>query len=221
MKEINPLETNRSASWQLFSKAPMPMVTIFKTMDITNLVKMKAQGYKLNMLLCYCIVWAAHEMPEFRLLPVDEKMIQYDAVGVDVIVANKNGGLNSCDIPFTAGLAEFNDAYLQLTKNVYQQCENHELKDCMMIGTSSLIKYEIDGVINMYSGIFNNPFMIWGKYRTEQESVKLQVSFQFHHVQLDGLEACSFLEKVQKNIFVITGSNMADLSVPFSNIDQK
>ena len=70
----------------------------------------------------------------------------------------------------------------------------------MIIGTSSLVQYDIDGVVNMYSGIFNNPFLIWGKYRTEGDKNFLPISFQFHHVQMDGIEACEFLERLQESI---------------------
>ena len=55
----------------------------------------------------------------------------------------------------------------------------------MMIGTSALVDYEVDGAINMYSGIYNNPFLIWGKYKEEGEEITLKISFQFHHVQMD------------------------------------
>jgi len=37
MKEIDPINTNWAASWQLYIDAPMPMITIFKTLDIPNL----------------------------------------------------------------------------------------------------------------------------------------------------------------------------------------
>ena len=57
--------------------------------------------------------------------------------------------------------------------------------------------YDIDGLVNMYCSL-NNPILIWGK----QLDGKLKVSFQFHHVQMDGLEACEFLERVQKEIDV-------------------
>jgi len=30
-------------------------------------------------------------------------------------------------------------------------------------GTSAIIDTEIDGAVGMKSGIFNNPFMIWGR----------------------------------------------------------
>lgn len=200
MREVNPMDTDRAVSWQLYIDAPMPMVTIFKTLHITNLLRLKEKGYKLNMLLCFCIMQAARQTKEFRLLPVGKKMMEYDKIGVNVIVANEKGGINSCDIPMTDKLEEFNQLYVQLTEKVRRACTDHEITDHMMIGTSSLVKYDIDGAVNMYSGIFNNPFLIWGKYREETGGVKLPISFQFHHVQMDGMEACAFLENVQKCI---------------------
>lgn len=197
MREIDPMTTNRAASWRLYHNAPMPMVTIFKTLDISNLFTLTSKGYKLNMLLCYCIGLAASQIKEFRLLPAGDKMLEYDKLGVNVIVANQNGGINACDIPFIPNLEAFNRSYLEFTQKVRQTCADYEIEDHVIVGTSSLVKYDIDGAVNMYSGIFNNPFLIWGKYRQEEYSVRLQVSFQFHHVQMDGLQACAFLEKLQ------------------------
>ena len=39
MREVNPMDTDRAKSWQLYIDAPMPMVTIFKTLDISNLIE--------------------------------------------------------------------------------------------------------------------------------------------------------------------------------------
>lgn len=200
MKEVDWKQTNRAVSYQLYINAPMPMVTIFKTLDITKLLFLKKQGYKLNMLMCYCIALAAKETKEFYLLPVGKKLYEYDQIGINVIVANKDGGINTCDIPYYDKLTDFNQAYLTLTSQVALTCQDHEISDTMIVGTSSLVKYEIDGIINMYSGIYNNPFMLWGKYQKDKESVKLKVSFQFHHVQMDGNEACAFLERLQEKI---------------------
>ena len=203
MREVNPMDTNRAVSWQMYIDAPMPMVTIFKTLDITRLMRLKESGYKLNMLLCFCTLQAAAGTGEFRLLPVGKKMMEYDKIGINVIVANENGGINSCDIPFESSLEAFNARYLELTEQVRRTCVDHEIQDHMIVGTSSLVKYDIDGAVNMYSGIFNNPFLIWGKYRTESERVKLPLSFQFHHVQMDGMEACEFLENVQRKVDIL------------------
>ena len=84
---------------------------------------------------------------------------------VNTIVANSQGEVSSCDVPFCDDLATFNSEYLRLTRQVAESCENHDLSESMIIGTSALAQYDIDGAVGMYSGIFNNPFMIWGKYR--------------------------------------------------------
>ena len=59
---------------------------------------------------------------------------------------------------------------------------------------------EIDGAAGMNSGIFNNPFMIWGRYRKRLFHYELPVSFQFHHMQMDGAHAGKFLANLQKAI---------------------
>lgn len=70
----------------------------------------------------------------------------------------------------------------------------------MVIGTSALTQYDIDGAVGMYSGIFNNPFMIWGAYRKSWFNTRLTVSFQFHHTQMDGAHAARFIDLLQKEI---------------------
>ena len=37
MKEIDPKQTKRAAAFDLWMNAPMPMVTLFKSLDVTNL----------------------------------------------------------------------------------------------------------------------------------------------------------------------------------------
>lgn len=74
---------------------------IFKTLDVTNLVRIsKKKGLKLNMLMCWCIGKAASDIKEFYMLPVGDKLIQYDTIAVNTIVANRLGEVSSCDIPF-------------------------------------------------------------------------------------------------------------------------
>jgi chloramphenicol O-acetyltransferase type A len=41
---------------------------------------------------------------------------------------------------------------------------------------------------------------MWGKYRKRCFKTTLPISFQFHHVQMDGGDAARFLELLQKEI---------------------
>ena len=201
-KEIDPQETKRVAAFDLWMRAPNPMVTFFKTLDVTPLLRLsRKHNMKFNMLLCWCIGKAATEVEEFYLLPVGEKLMQYDQIAVNTIVMNKAGEVSSCDIPFSDDWTQFNQDYLKLTKQVAESCENHDLTDSMVIGTSAITNVEIDGAVGMYSGIYNNPFMIWGKYRRCGFKTVLPVSFQFHHTQMDGAHAGKFLEHLQDEIY--------------------
>ena len=201
MIEVNPLESNRAEAYALWLHAPMPMVTFFKTLDVTRLLRYsRRKGLKFNMLMCWCIGKAASGIEEFYTLPVGEKLIRYDQLAVNAIILNKDGEVSSCDVPFSPDLARFNRDYLSLTAQVRESRKNHDLKDSMVIGTSALVQYNIDGAVGMYSGVFNNPFMIWSKYKKDIFKTSLTVSFQFHHTQMDGAHAAAFLERLQKEI---------------------
>lgn len=77
-------------------------------------------------------IWAKEEM-----LPVGNKLIKYDSIAVNTIVANSQGEVSSCDIPYSEDLSRFNDYYLRLTRQVAETCENHDITDSMVIGTSA------------------------------------------------------------------------------------
>ena len=202
MREINPKDTTRAYAFEMWMQAPNPMVTFFKTIDVSRLVRIShRKGLKFNMLMCYCIGRAAAKVKEFYMLPIGDKLMQFDSIAVNTIVANSAGEVSSCDLPFCMDLTQFNSDYLRLTKQVAESCIDHDLSaESMVIGTSALAQYEIDGAVGMYSGIFNNPFMIWGKYKRGLFKSTLTVSFQFHHTQMDGAHAARFLNNLQAEI---------------------
>lgn len=201
-RSIDPKKTTRAAAYALWMKAPNPMVTFFKTLDVTNLVRLsKKKHLKFNMLLDYCIGKAACQVKEFYLLPIGDQLIQYDAIAVNTIVKNVTGEVSSCDILYTDDLGTFNQDYLKYTKQVADTCQDRDLsEECMVIGTSAIIDTEIDGAVGMNSGIFNNPFMIWGRYRKRLFRYELPISVQFHHTQMDGAHTGRFLENLQIEI---------------------
>ena len=201
-KIIDPKTTTRAAAYELWMKAPNPMMTFFKTVDVTNLVRLsKKRGLKFNMLLDWCIGRAASGVKEFYLLPVGQDLVQYDAIAVNTIVKNRTGEVSSCDILFSEDLSKFNREYLEHTARVARSCEDRDLSEnCMVIGTSAIVDTELDGAVGMNSGIFNNPFMIWGRYRRRFFRYTLPISFQFHHTQMDGAHAGRFLENLQTQI---------------------
>ena len=202
VREIDPKDTTRASAYELWMKAPNPMVTFFKTLDVSNLIRIsKKKNMKFNMLLDFCIGKAAASVKEFYILPVGEKLMKYDRIAVNTIVKNKTGEVSSRDILYADDLEKFNEDYLKYTAQVAETCQDRDLSgDSMVIGTSAIIDTEIDGAVGMNSGIFNNPFIIWGRYRRKMFRYDLPVSFQFHHTQMDGAHAGRFLENLQNEI---------------------
>ena len=205
-QEINPQESIRANAFSMWMSSPVPMVTLVKTFNVTRLVKVsKKSGVKFNVLMCWCIGRAAKDIKEFYLLPEQGKLFQFDRLAINVIVENTKGDINSCDIPYSDDLQQFNSDYLRLTAQAASECKSTFLEDHMIIGTSTLVQTEIDCIVNQYSGKFNNPFLAWARYRKGWFKTTLPISLQFHHVQMDGGQAACFLEKLQKEILRCIG----------------
>ena len=199
--EVNPKYTERAEAFEMWMTSPMPMVTLTKTFDVSKLLKASRKtGVKFNALLCWCIGKAAAQVKEFYLLPEQEKLYQYDSIAVNVIVNNSKGGINSCDIPFTEDIAKFIDLYNTLTRKVAIECTSSFLEDYMIVGTSAMVQTELDCIVNQYTDKFCNPMVMWGKYRKGCFKTTLPISFQFHHVQMDGGHGAMFLELLQREI---------------------
>ncbi len=200
-QEVNPKDTNRAVAFELWMKSPMPMVTLTKTFDVTRLYKVsQRRALKFNMLLCWCIGKAASGIEEFYMLPENGKMYKYDRLAINVIVNNCNGGINSCDVPYCDDLERFNKDYTTLTQSASSSCQSTFVDDAMVIGTSAMTATDLDSIVNQYTDQFCNPMVMWGRYRKKWLKVTFPVSFQFHHVQMDGGHAAHFLEELQKVI---------------------
>lgn len=200
-KEIDPKTTKRAAAFELWMTSPMPMVTLTKTFDVTRLRKVaKQKGWSFNLLICWCIGKAASQVEEFYALPEQGKLYKFDRLAINVIVNNREGGINSCDIPVSQDVAQFSKDYQMLTQKTSDTCESIFLEDAMIVGTSAMVDTELDSIVNQYTDKFCNPMVMWGKYRQHWFKTTLPISFQFHHVQMDGGQGARFLELLQKTI---------------------
>lgn len=200
MREIDPKTTSRAKAFELWMNATMPMVTMTKTFDITRLLRVaKRKGVKLNMLMCYAVVKAASSFKEFYMLPVGNKLMAFDNIAINTIVMTKDGGINTCDIPFSEDIRQFEADYLRITALAQTSDKDVVLGDnYMVIGSSALTKCELDSVVNVYAGFWNNPFVVWSKYRKGWFKTTLSLSFQFHHTQMDGPISTGFLNRLQE-----------------------
>lgn len=128
MREVDPKHTKRARAFDLWMQAPMPMVTLFYTLEVSNLRwASRKHGYPFNMLLCWCIGRAAARMEEFYLLPVGNKLIQYDKLAVNAVVAARDGDIYTCDLAFDPSLPGFAREYATRTQQVAETCQPYAL----------------------------------------------------------------------------------------------
>lgn len=200
MIEIDPKTTNRKQCFEYFIDAPMPMLTAFKKIDIKNAVKLSKKGYRLNGILCYAILKAAENIDEFYYILKDKKLFRADTLNVSVVVRAKSGEFLSCEIPFSSDFKQFYTDYDRLMNEVYSSGVSHEEKDGATIGTSTILTGSIDGLVNLYTPIFSNPFVVWSRYENKVLSKPATFTLQFHHAQMDGGEAANFFENLTKII---------------------
>ena len=180
MKEVNPALTSRAQSFALFASAPMPMLTVFKTLDVTKAVKeAKKRRVKLNAVLCHAVYLAAKDINEMHYLVKDGKLL-------------------NCNVPASENFSVFYSDYNRIIEKALEENESQEDTEMASIGTSAILTGSIDGLVNLYSPAFTNPFLVWSRYESKFLRKKLKVSFQFHHAQLDGAEAVLFLENLQQ-----------------------
>ena len=198
---VDPRDSGRAEAYALWMDAPNPMVTFLQTLDVTPIRRYaRRYGFRFNALLCWCVGKAASEVPEFYTLPVGRELLRYDSLAVNTIVKNRRGQVSSCDVPFSPDITRFHRDYLRLTREAAETCRNHDLPESMVIGTSAIVETELDGAVGMNSGIYNNPFLIWGRYHRGLLKTTLRVSFQFHHTQMDGAHAGRFLRLLREAI---------------------
>ncbi len=201
-REVNPKDTTRGSQFEIWKNAPNPMLVFVKKLDVTNLVRIsKKKRLKFNMLMDFCIGKTAVAQKEFYLLPEGDKLMKYDSIAINTMVKNRTGEVSSCDVEFAGDFDSYNRDYLKYTAEVAESCIDRDLSgECMVIGTSAIIDTELEFAGGMYSGIFNNPFIIWGRYSRHFFRYYMNLSFQFHHTQMDGAHAGKFLANLQKTI---------------------
>lgn len=200
-QEINPQNSSRAYAFNRWMSSPMPMVTLVKTFDVSHIRKYgKNHHLSFNMLLCWCIGKAASRIDEFYTLLEQGKLFRYDRLAIDVVVKNREGGINFCNIPYSDDLQQFNSDYQKFTRHVVETCKDKFLNDAVVIGTSAIITIELDCIVNQYTDKFCNPYVMWGKYRKGWFKTTLPISFQFHHVQMDGEQGAQFLDFLQTEI---------------------
>jgi len=197
---ITPQEAGRKFAYDSWIENTMPMVTVVSTLDVTRVVRYsKRKKMKLNMLMCYCILKAAYPIREFFYFLDGKQMVYAERLTIQTILNTKQGGLGFCDIPYCETLEEFSKYYDNNSRLVIKSSQHLLDTDGAPIYTSCVPNLYLDAAVNQYCNKFSQPFIVWGRYRKAfLWRYKLPISFQFHHVQMDGQTVGTFFNNLQE-----------------------
>ena len=154
--EINPQETTRATAFELWMSSPMPMVTLVKTLDVSHMIKYCRRNHlSFNMMMCWCIGKAASQIPEFFSLPQDNKMYRFSRLAIGPVVANSEGGINYCDIPYSDSIQQFSADYRSICSKAAAMCENICLdkEKRGRLAASFLIISALTGLRTVFAGL--------------------------------------------------------------------
>lgn len=158
MTEVNPADTTRAMAFDLWMKAPMPMVTLFKTLDVTRLVRISRRRHvKFNMLMCWCIGRAASQVKEFMMLPGRRETdpLRQPRSQHHCCRFQRRSELVRHTVHRRHSLIQRRLPEAHPTSGRIM----HEPRPDRQHGHRHLgaTQFDIDGAVGMYSGIFNNP----------------------------------------------------------------
>lgn len=200
LQKVNPMETIRAKGYELFHNMTNPMITFTKKFDITNVIKQAKKGYKLNLIMCYLICKASRSIPEFRYSVRKDGFYYSDELCMSMIAKCKDNSIAFCNVEYNDDFSQFEENYFFASNYCYENCKHFLKEDCAIIGTSTLTLTSIESVVNGYNEDFMSPFLIWGKYTKKMFKKYVNLSFQFHHAQMDGEHACKFFVSLQNEM---------------------
>ena len=199
-REINPKDTSRAMAFELWMQAPNPMVTFFKTIDVTNLIRIsKKKHLKFNMLLDYCIGKAAVDVKEFYLLPV----------GVGKTHMAIAAGVKACNLGYKTKFYTVTELVLKLAearKNGTLEKLLRELRglDLLILDEWGYVPVDKDGSQLLFRVISdsyeskslilttNLEFSKWGGIFTDDQMAAAMIDRLVHHGHLLIFEGKSY-----------------------------
>lgn len=203
LTKIDPKESSRAFAYQYLQESLLPTVTLIKRIDVTNIKKIsKKTGHKFNCIINYLILKTAVEIPEF-FLQIDGKtndLYKSDEISLNFMSKKKNGFLAYCGVLYKEDFFEFEKEYNSAVRYCYENNCDKIIEDSARIGSSTVPWTTLVGAVNGYWTNLTNPFLIFPKMEKKFFKFYINVSFQSHHLQMDGEQACKFLENFQNKI---------------------
>ena len=185
--------------YKRFIKESHPSICVTGKFNITNLYKYK-KTYKLNAMLCYCILQAAQNIKAFHYSIKEDGLYYYENVKTNSVVFGKDGKHYYPDYFYHNNFTDFSDEYNKNNDYCFNNCTHLQKDIGSLIGTSAVVNYPFESFSLELSETFWDNFLLWGKFVKKGFKVYLNISLRFHHALIDGKTAGDFFNELQNQI---------------------
>ena len=202
MREINPQATTRAYAFEMWMQALNPMVTFFKNLDVTNLIRYaKEKGGSTFHAILWAAVKAANSVPELRQRIVGGKIVEYEHCNAGYTVALEDHTFCNCYTESRMSLDAFfvDAAKRQEEAKKHPGFVNPDEEETGLIFTSCIPWLSFTQVIQPAPIPADcNPRIVFGKYIPEGERTLMPLHIQCNHALVDGFHVAEFYREFQQ-----------------------
>jgi chloramphenicol O-acetyltransferase type A len=189
-----------SRQYKRFMTEPDPSVCVTGCFDITNLLRLRKKGHKLNAMLCYCIQQAGQNIEEFHYAIKEDGLYYYKNVKTNAVINGVDGELYFVDYKYCEKFEDFEKEYDRVNDYYSKHCSHFSEDTGALLSTSTILGYPFSSIDLGLSKTFWDNFLMWGNYKKRWLKAELNITLRFHHATIDGQRAAKFFSELQKQI---------------------
>lgn len=205
MQELNIENWSRKSQYHFFKTYEDPFFNITTNLEVTNLYNFcKKNELSFSLSCLYVAIKNINEIPEFKLRIKNGKIYQFNSVNIGSTVLNDDNTFSFCDFPMKQSIFDFVEKGTAIIKAhregvVFNPQEN----ELAIIHCSTMPWFSFTAIKHARKGDEAGkgiPKLVFGKYFTENEIMKIPFSVEVHHALMDGFHVALLLDKMQQFI---------------------
>jgi len=195
---------NRKDAYNLFKTYEDPLFNISAYLDATALHAFcKREGFSFHLALLFYSTKTANETLEFKLRNLDSSLVLFDTIHCGSTILHDDHTFSFCYFKLTDSMASFDEQGKQLIRqNLEQKNFDPKHDDVGLIYYSALPWISFTSIKHARKLSLNDsvPKIVFGKYFSEGNRLKLPISVEVNHSLMDGYQVGKFLNDLQDEI---------------------
>ncbi|MCK0096484.1 chloramphenicol acetyltransferase [Yoonia sp. F2084L] len=193
----------RAAQFRFFRSYQQPHYATTTRLDVTHLMRRKADGVAPYRACLYAIGAGLHAVPELCMRFRDDLVVAHDMVTLSMTVPTEAGSFGYAYVPYLANFVHFDTQAKALIDEVAKggalQANSGERDDLAYLSCMPWLDYT--SINNALPGPDDCiPRITWGKFVERDGYWDMAMTLEVHHALVDGAQVGAYFAAVQKAI---------------------